>query len=297
MSYKQFTNLVAGNNKILEDLVKKNGREDPLRKTLLIIDEAHKLYGGSDLLPAEKPDMRKLSAALQTSYRVSGEESVKLLLMSATPYTSDPMELIKLLNLLQDSTDKLPASFEEFQQVFLDENTGAFTEEGKDLFYEKINGQISFLDRGSDAREFAQPRVSLVTVPLSLKPVADIMKLKEEHDSNVASLRNVIKQLDESFAIFKATKIEQVKDELKQVCGHVKGQAYLDCKNKSTPYIQLLLQSIDEMSMKIKQIKDTHSEEMKRLNAEFAKVKEIAENNISQEHVVETKCRGSNVKS
>lgn len=296
LSYKQFTNLVAGNNKILDDLVKKNGREDPLRKTLLIIDEAHKLYGGSDLLPAEKPDMKKLSAALQNSYKVSGEESVKLLLMSATPYTSDPMELIKLLNLLQDSTNKLPASFEEFQQVFLDENTGAFTEEGKDLFYEKINGQISYLDRGSDAREFAQPRVSLVTVPLSLKPVADIMKLKEEHDSNVASLRNVIKQLDESFAIFKTTKMEQVKDELKQVCGHVKGQAYLDCKNKSTPYIQLLLKSIDEMSMKIKQIKDTHSEEMKRLNAEFAKVKEIAENNISQEHVMEVKCHGSTPK-
>ncbi len=297
MSYKQFTNLVAGNNKILDDLVKKNGREDPLRKTLLIIDEAHKLYGGSDLLPAEKPDMKKLSAALQNSYRVSGKESVKLLLMSATPYTSDPMELIKLLNLLQDSNDKLPVSFDEFQQVFLDENTGAFTEEGKDLFYEKINGQISFLDRGNDAREFAQPRVSLVTVPLSLKPVADIMKLKEEHDSNVASLRNVIKQLDESFAIFKETKMEQVKDELKQVCGHVKGQAYLDCKNKSTPYIQLLLNSIDEMSIKIKTIKDTHSEEMKRLNAEFAKVKEIAENNISQEHIVETKCRGSNARN
>jgi superfamily II DNA or RNA helicase len=289
MSYKQFTNLVAGNNKSLADLVKKNGSDDPLRKTLLIIDEAHKLYGGSDLLPAEKPDMNKLNAALQNSYQVSGKDSVKLLLMTATPYTKDPMELIKLLNLLQEKDDKLPTLFDEFQQVFLDESSGVFTEEGRDIFLEKINGLISFLDRGNDAREFAQPKVSLVTVPLSLKPVADIIKLKQEHDINVVSLKNVIKQLDESFDIFKDTKLKQVKDELKHVCGHLKGQSYIDCKNKSTPYIQLLLKSIEEMSLKIKKIQETHSNEIKRLNIEFAKVKEIAEHNISQEHVIE-KC-------
>lgn len=290
MSYKQFTNLVAGNNKSLADLVKKNGSDDPLRKTLLIIDEAHKLYGGSDLLPAEKPDMKKLNDALQNSYQISGKDSVKLLLMTATPYTKDPMELIKLLNLLQEKYDKLPTSFDEFQQVFLDESSGVFTEEGRDLFLEKINGLISFLDRGNDAREFAQPKVSLVTVPLSLKPVADIIKLKQEHDINVVSLKNVIKQLDESFDIFKGTKLEQVKDELKHVCGHLKGQSYIDCKNKSTPYIQLLLRSIEEMSLKIKKIQETHTTEIQRLNTEFNRVKEIAEHNISQEHVIGNKC-------
>ena len=290
MSYKQFTNLVAGNNKSLQDLIKKNGSEDPLRKTLLIIDEAHKLYGGTDLLPAERPDMKKLNAALQHSYKVSGNDSVKLLLMTATPYTNDPMELIKLLNLLQEQNNQLPSTFDEFKQVFLDDETWNFTEEGRDLFLEKINGLISFLDRGNDAREFAQPRVSLVTVPLSLKPIADIMKLKEEHDTDVASLKNVIKQLDESFALFKETKLDQIKDELKSVCGNLKGQAYLDCKNTSTPYIQLLLKSIEDMSGKISQIKETHANEIKRLNAEFNKVKEIAETNISQQHILETKC-------
>jgi hypothetical protein len=256
----------------------------------LIIDEAHKLYGGYDLLPAEKPDMKKLDAALQNSFKVSGNDSVKLLLMTATPYTNDPMELIKLLNLMQENENKLPSSFDEFQHVFLDEETGTFTEEGRDLFLEKMNGLVSFLDRGNDAREFAQPRVSLVTVPMSLKPVADIMKLKEEHDSDVASLRNIIKQLDENFSIFKDTRMQQIKDEIKSVCGHLKGQAYLDCKNNSTPYIQMLLKSVEDMSDKIKHIKDTHASEIKRLNEEFMRMKEIAENNLSQEHVVEKKC-------
>lgn len=290
MSYKQFTNLVAGNNKSLEDLIKKNGAEDPLRKTLLIIDEAHKLYGGSDLLPAERPDMRKLKAALHKSYNLSGKDSVKLLLMSATPYTNDPMELMKLMNLMREPEEQLPTEFDEFTQVFLDEKTGAFTPDGKELFLEKVNGMISFLDRGNDAREFAQPVVSLVAVPLSPKPVADLLALKEEHDKSVASLKHIIKQLDDSFMIFKNTKLEQIKDEIKEVCGHLKGQQYLDCKNTSTPYIQLLLKSIDDMANRINDIKVTHANEIKKLSDEFNRLKEINENNISQEHIITTKC-------
>jgi hypothetical protein len=84
--------------------------------------------------------------------------------------------------------------------------------------------------------------------------------------------------------------MEQIKDEIKSVCGHLKGQAYLDCKNNSTPYIQMLLKSVEDMSSKIKQIKDTHANEIKRLNDEFMRMKEIAENNLSQEHVIEKKC-------
>ena len=42
ISYKQFTNLIEGKNKFYLDLVKRNGKEDPLKKTLIIIDEAHK---------------------------------------------------------------------------------------------------------------------------------------------------------------------------------------------------------------------------------------------------------------
>ena len=43
MSYKQFSNLVSKKNNYYERLVKINGSHDPLRKTLIVIDEAHKL--------------------------------------------------------------------------------------------------------------------------------------------------------------------------------------------------------------------------------------------------------------
>jgi hypothetical protein len=66
MSYKQFTNLVDKKNQVYDRLVKINGDADPLRKTLLIIDEAHKLYGGASLSSLEQPDMVALHAAIGT---------------------------------------------------------------------------------------------------------------------------------------------------------------------------------------------------------------------------------------
>lgn len=291
MSYRQFTNLISGTNRSYQDLVKKNGAEDPLKKTLLIIDEAHKLYGGYDLLPAEKPDMKKFKAALQKSYAVSGADSVKLLLMTATPYTKDPMELVKLLNLFKEPKEQLPIDFEEFKHVFLDEKTGKFTQEGKDLFLEHVNGVVSFLDRGSDAREFAQPKIEIVEAKMSERPVKDIASLKTELDKELLYIKSVIKQLDESFLIFKKNKMQQYREEVKNYCGHLKGQEYLDCKNNPTPYMQLIAESIARMSNKIDKIKESHNAEMKRLVTEFNRLKDVYENNISQEHILETKCK------
>ena len=95
-------------------MVKINGNQDPLQKTLLIIDEAHKLYGGGDLSSIETPDMNALHAALMNSYTVSGNNSVKLLLMTATPIQTDPMELIKLINLFKLPTQQMPDNFDIF---------------------------------------------------------------------------------------------------------------------------------------------------------------------------------------
>ena len=297
MSYKQFTNLISGTNKMYQDLVKKNGANDPLKKTLIIIDEAHKLYGGYDLLPAEKPDMKKFKAALNKSYNVSGVDSVKLLMMTATPYSKDPLEMVKLLNLIKENKEQLPTNFDEFSQVFLDDTTGLFTQEGKDLFLNQVTGLVSYLDRGSDAREFAQPKIELVNVPMSVRPVADLVSLKKEHDNDVLAIKSIIKQLDESFIIFKKAKTQQIKNELKVTCGHLKGLDYLDCKNNPTPYMKLLLETIDDMGNKINKIKETHTNEIKKLNDAFNKIKDIYENSISQEHTLDVKCNKIKIKN
>jgi len=166
MSYRQFSNLVSKRNSLYKTLVNKNGTRDPLHKTLLIIDEAHKLYGGNDLSSIERPDMNALHKALMNSYIVSGKESVRVLLMTATPITVNPMELIKLLNLCRPSDNQLPEEFGNFAEKFSLTNDGTFTDEGKSKFLDEISGYISYLNREKDARQFAQPIIEQVAVPL-----------------------------------------------------------------------------------------------------------------------------------
>jgi hypothetical protein len=156
ISYKQFTNLIAGKNEFYKELVKRNGNNDPLKKTLIIIDEAHKLFA-EDTPLAERPDISLLKKAIYKSYEVSKKDSCKLLLMTATPYTNDPIQLFKLLNLLR-TDDYFPEVFEEFKDIYLDENY-KFRKENNEhkIFLDKITGYISYLNREKDARQFAYP--------------------------------------------------------------------------------------------------------------------------------------------
>lgn len=165
ISYKQFSNLVSKQNSIYETLVKINGAADPLRKTLIIIDEAHKLYGGDDLSGIERPDMNALHTALMKSYEISGDNSVRLMLMTATPITTKPMELVQLINLCKPLSEQMPATFDEFSNEYLDVQ-GEFTETGRYKYLDDIAGYVSYLNREKDARQFAQPIVTQVSVPM-----------------------------------------------------------------------------------------------------------------------------------
>jgi hypothetical protein len=140
---------------------------DPLRKTVIVIDEAHKLYGG-DLKWAERPDVDMIAAALKRSYAISGAKSCKLLLMTATPITGDGMELVKLINLLiEKKEDEFPTDFDKFARRYLDE-AGYFKKESLEEFYNKTAGLVSFLDREADPSQFAQPRYHpVINAPIS----------------------------------------------------------------------------------------------------------------------------------
>ncbi|MEI8101578.1 MAG: DEAD/DEAH box helicase family protein, partial [Bacteroidota bacterium] len=190
MSYKQFSNLVSKENNFYKALVKINGPADPLRKTLLVIDEAHKLYGGGDLSSLERPDMKALHAALMNSYAVSGPDSVRLLLMTATPITENPMELIKLMNLCKLPDQQMPTDFPLFSQEFLDEE-GGFTAEGRRKYLDAIAGHISYLNREKDARQFSQPRIQSIRSPL-IKDVQDAMDLDKRFARSILN-----KEVDE----------------------------------------------------------------------------------------------------
>lgn len=189
ISYKQFTNMLNKKNQIYNLMVERNGKSDPLRKTLVIIDEVHKLYT-PDLPSSERPNLKILKENIQTSYRLSGHDSVKLLLMSATPYTSNPMDLIKIINLMKESQENMPETFEEFEKEYLDTNT-LFTEEGAQKYLDNITPYISYLNREKDIRQFASPMFHNVYAKLSIKNtenaeyLQEILKRKEELENIV----------------------------------------------------------------------------------------------------------------
>jgi superfamily II DNA or RNA helicase len=176
ISYKQFTNMLAEKNDIYRIMKKRNGAQDPLQKTLVIIDEVHKLYS-TDLPVAERPNLKILKEKIKNSYRISGNDSVRLLLMSATPYTSDPMDLIKILNLLQEKD--FPETFDDFAHEYLDEKY-TFTNEGAERYLNNISGLISYLNREKDIRQFAYPVFYDVKAYMSTTPELEDAKWKTE---------------------------------------------------------------------------------------------------------------------
>lgn len=211
MSYKQFSNLLAGKNKIYDILKKRNGSQDILRKTLLIIDEAHKLYGG-DLKASERPDVEIMEKLIMNSYRASGDESCRLLVMTATPITNSPLELFKLTNLfVERESEKITTNKKEFvKQYMTSENL--LSESGVRNLSNKLSGYISYLNREKDPTQFAQP--IMINVPVLMADIDDerirnIIYLRE----NIANVGDKSKQL-----IFEVKqKIKSLKAEYKNI--------------------------------------------------------------------------------
>jgi len=231
MSYKQFSNLVEGKNALYQELVKINGPKDPLRKTLLIIDEAHKLYGGADLSSIERPNMNKLHAALMKSYQVSGNDSVKLILMTATPMTNDPMELVKLLNLLRHPSEQLPTDYPVFAKQYLSDD-GTFTKKGKFAFLNDIAGHISYLNRERDARQFSQPAVRYITAPISYEELEYGESSLDELSKKLESTQEELKDLKQEEKD-KKKEVAQQKKALKGLCVGLKKDERQACLEKA----------------------------------------------------------------
>ena len=163
ISYRTFQNALQKKNELGRMLYGKNA-SDPLRKTFLIMDEVHKLQDG-DLSASEAADFHVIQDYIYKSYETSGQESVRPLLMTATPITDSPKELFEILNtLIPNKKDRLPA-FQDYRNRFVDE-TGSISPAGREYFQDKAKGLISYLNREFDPTTFSQPVFHTISVPL-----------------------------------------------------------------------------------------------------------------------------------
>lgn len=238
ISYKQFSNMLLKKNKIYDEIVRRNGKEDPLRKTLVIIDEAHKLYSPT-VAASEKPNTDILEEMVQNSYQKSGKDSVRILLMTATPYTEDGMEMIQLLNLLRDKNSQMPTTFESFGKKYLDED-GYFKSAGLKRYKDEVSGYISYLNRSQDARNFSHPVLENVVVPLTYKEEEPPLAEGEEKPKKQDKYQIWMKELRERIRTDKKA-LNELKKETK---GALKGilkekkelakKEMVECKEKVT---------------------------------------------------------------
>jgi len=174
VSYRMFQNAMEKKNELGRKLYARNGK-DPLHKTFLIIDEVHKLYDG-DLLPAEAAEFSVIQSFIHKSYKTSGDESARVLLMSATPITDNPDQLFGILNTLR--TDDYLPTFAEFRDRFCKEDT--ITEAGQRFFEERAKGLISYLNREFDPTTFAQPEFHAIRVPLGEMSAPDLKRIVDD---------------------------------------------------------------------------------------------------------------------
>ena len=229
MSYKQFSNLLAGKNKIYDILLERNGKTDILKKTLIIIDEAHKLYGG-DLKASEKPDVKIMEKLIMNSYEKSGADSCKLLVMTATPFTNSPLELFSLINLfITDDSEKITTNKVEFIKQYMNESN-LLSENGVKTLANKMAGYISYLNREKDPTQFAQP--IMINVPILMSHIdntliRDMLYLNEKIEDIKENLSDLIKKTRE--------KLRNVKEEFNYkntIFKHYQGKGPNICSEK-----------------------------------------------------------------
>lgn len=162
ITYRMFQNALQGKNELGRMLARKNKR-DPLHKTFLIMDEVHKLMDG-DLSPAESADFGVIQSFIHKSYATSKDNSVRPLLMTATPITDTPRELFAILNtLIADPAQRL-MDFEKYRREYTTD-AGDIKAEGASYFQSRVKGLISYLNREFDPTTFAQPQFEKIAVP------------------------------------------------------------------------------------------------------------------------------------
>jgi hypothetical protein len=234
ISYKQFTNMIKGKNKFYDKMVKINGKQDPFKKTLIIIDEIHKIYSNS-LTAVEKPNPAVLQEMIQRSYSVSGKDSLRLILMSATPITEDPMSSIKILNLLLENDERMPEDFDAFKTKYCNDN--GIINDNKILdIMNNMAGLISYIDRSNDKSQFAYPIINdiICNIDVSTSSLEDkLSNLNNEIDEITDKIAKYDKKINKEEIKGLKLKLKAIEKDKKGVIAKFKEpKSILDYINK-----------------------------------------------------------------
>lgn len=290
MTYKQFSNALQIKNKEGVKLEKRNQR-DLLYKTLVIVDEAHNLYN-EGLSTAQKPDLDVITKAIHKSYKKSGNNSVKVLLLSATPITNDIVGFAKMMNLLiPQKTKRLPTRIDIIFKSYLNNDFTQLNSVGKSYF-KKLGKYVSYLNVSKDKNIFAQP--SFITNNISLtgsgiskesiqKELDDLKleKIRIKEECTITHLNNNLKEfiklniptdikvaiIKTNFPDFAPKDIKLLLDEkdMKESCNGMNKQAKKTCLNNIKERVKIAKTNNREISKLCKKNRTTEFKQKQKV--------------------------------
>jgi len=179
ISYKQFSNITTLKTKLYYALLEKARKLDPktndiLFKTIVIIDEVHKLFETSDLIAQETHNIEVIKDMIYKSYENKIHKNrCKIILLSATPVLKDPLEIVNLLNLIiVNPNDRFDVPL--FKKDYLT-SSGYFTKNGAIKFRKCIKDLVSYIDISKNPNTFVQVNYQEVLVPISAPTFQEIL--------------------------------------------------------------------------------------------------------------------------
>lgn len=188
ITYKQFSNALLKKNQLGLDLYKRN-EEDPLKKILVIIDESHNLFNKS-LPQHQKPNISIIRKNIYQSYRISKEDSVKLLFLTATPLLDNIMSYFSLINLIiTKKRNRFRPDLKQFEEKYLKGNK--FSQRGLKIFNDNTSRLVSVLDLSKNRNKFAQPTFFEKEILVNQVESEEIIK------NEIKDLKENIKNLDD----------------------------------------------------------------------------------------------------
>lgn len=223
MSYKSFNNMLTQKNSNLrKEMEERNGSEDILRDTFIIIDEAHNLFNPEDMNALERVNFEQIKSAIYNSYKVSKANSCKILLLTATPINDSPLQLFKLLNLLiPKKSNRLPDNEKDFISTYIDTKNKILLPHSKKDIINKTKKLVSYIDRSKDKNYFTQkmfkPQLINKINMKNIKVIESFIngtKNISEITSDLCSLKGMIEEIREIMLmnVAASVKVALIKD-------------------------------------------------------------------------------------
>jgi len=160
-----------------KDFLEKVKKVDISKKTIFVIDEAHRFINNVYNNIYSKKGKRAQIIYDYIQQEKKDNSNIRIMLLSATPVVNNPFEFALIFNLLRPGI--FPTSESIFEQIFISStNFASLNENTKNLFQRRIIGLVSYYI-GATPDKFAEKNIHYVSLPME-KEKEEIYNYLEE---------------------------------------------------------------------------------------------------------------------